>query len=172
MTPARARRLFLCLLALLPLAAPAAPPSGALEGLDGKMHPLADYIGRGKWVALNIWGPRCPPCVEEMPELQRFHDRHHANTAIVLGLAIDFPSYGYAKKDQVSRFLDDYFITFPVLLADGRLAALLNGGADLEGTPTTLMFRPDGTLVARQVGKVTEKLLSDYIAGQTASGKP
>lgn len=172
MTLSAARRLFLCLLALLPLAAAAQPPSGALEGMDGKMHPLADYIGRGKWVALNIWGPRCPPCVEEMPELQRFHDRHSATTATVLGVAIDFPSYGYAQRDQVRQFLDDHFISFPVLLADGRRAALLNGGAELEGTPTTLVFRPDGTLVARQVGKVTEKLLSDYIASYRDGKQP
>jgi thiol-disulfide isomerase/thioredoxin len=169
------RRVFL-LAALSALALPAAAASAQaldirLDGMDGKPHALTDYIGQGKWVALNIWGPRCPPCAQEMPDLQRFHDKHAATRAMVLGVALDFPSFGMAKREQVAQFLDDYFISFPVLLTDGRTAARIAGNR-LEGTPTTLLFRPDGSLAARHTGTITEKLLSDFIASQPDTAAP
>ncbi|MBT8126747.1 MAG: hypothetical protein KJP15_04635 [Gammaproteobacteria bacterium] len=27
----------------------------------------------GQWTALSIWDTRCPPCLEEMPELVQCH---------------------------------------------------------------------------------------------------
>jgi len=52
----------------------AGPPDLVLPDLEGQSHPLSEYIGKGKWTLVNVWGPRCPPCQEELPELVRFHD--------------------------------------------------------------------------------------------------
>ena len=38
-----------------------------LESIEDSEHKLSQYIGQGKWVVLNIWCTRCPPCREEMP---------------------------------------------------------------------------------------------------------
>ena len=43
---------------------------------------------------------RCLPCVEEMPELQGFHDDHQLDKARVLGVAVDFPNFAQAKRDE------------------------------------------------------------------------
>jgi len=139
-------------------------PDVTLKGLDGKNHHLSEYIGKGKWVVLNVWGPNCPPCVEEMPELQNFHDAHKDKDAIVLGMALDYPSFGYAKEDEVRQFVDDYFITFPILLGDAEVVARFGGGP-LQGTPTSLVYTGEGKLVAVQVGAVTQKIIEDFIAG-------
>ena len=142
---------------------PAASPDVTLKGLDGKDHRLSEYIGKGKWVVLNIWGPKCPPCVEEMPELQAFHDAHHDKTAIVVGMALDYPSFGYAKIDQVAKFVDENFITYPILLGDSEIVAKF-GGNPLRGTPTSLVYNRKGELVAEQVGMVTQKIIEDFIS--------
>lgn len=155
--------LILLLLSALGGVAAGAPPI-TLKGLDGADHPLSEYIGRGKWVVLNVWGPACPPCVDEMPELQAYYDAHKDKDAIVVGVAIDYPSFGYAKVDQVRRFVDEYFISFPILLGDANIASQFGGGP-LEGTPTTFVFTPDGDLVAMQLGAVTQKIIEDFIAG-------
>ncbi len=134
----------------------------SLEGIDDSSHKVSEYIGHGKWVVLNIWGTRCPPCREEMPELVRFHDEHKNSDAIVVGIAIDFPSYSYAKRDEVTRFADDYLIDFPILLSDAGITKKLGLG-NLEGLPTTYIFNPKGKVVGMQVGGISQKILENFI---------
>ena len=139
-----------------------AAPDVWLEGLDDQKHNLNEYIGKGKWTALNIWGARCPPCLEEMPELIHFHDTHKDTKAIVVGVAIDFPSYGYAKKDEVAAFIDDHLVDFPVLLSDAGISEKIGVGV-LEGLPTTYLYSPQGKLVGMQVGGITRNILEAFI---------
>ena len=134
----------------------------SLKSIDDSQHKLSQYIGHGKWVVLNIWGTRCPPCREEVPELVRFHDEHKDKDAIVVGIAIDFPSYGYAKKNEVISFADDYLIDFPILLSDSSITEKIGLGR-LEGLPTTYLFNPNGDVVGMQVGGITKKILENFI---------
>lgn len=139
-----------------------ATPDVWLEGIDGNRHNLNEFIGKGKWTALNIWGARCPPCLEEMPELVHFHDDNKDTKAIVVGVAIDFPSYGYANKQQVAEFIDEHLIDFPVLLSDASISERIGTGR-LEGIPTTYLYTPEGELAAMQVGGVTRNMLEAFI---------
>jgi hypothetical protein len=97
-----------------------------------------------------------------MPELVRFHDEHNNHDGIVVGIAIDFPSYGYAEKDEVIDFADDYLIDFPILLSDSSITDKIGLGR-LEGLPTTYLFDPSGEVVGVQVGGITKKILEDFI---------
>ena len=148
----------------------AGPLSLQLEDTAGKLHALDDYIGKGKWVVLNIWGPGCPPCREEMPDLVRFHDKHVEQDAMVLGIAIDFPSYGYADKDKVASFMEEYLVDFPVLLSDSSITLQMGLGA-LQGLPTTFVYTPDGNVAGMQVGAVTENMLDEFIHKQISKRK-
>jgi len=139
-----------------------------IENIDGSQQKLSNYIGHGKWVVLNIWGTRCPPCREEMPELVNFHDEHKNNNAIVVGIAIDFPSYGYANKSEVIAFADDYLIDFPILLSDSSITEKIGLGR-LTGLPTTYVFNPDGVVIGMQVGGITEKILNEFINNNKAT---
>ena len=168
-TPKRIHPLlfFIGILLSVPALALDAGLERSLEGLDGKQHRLSDYVGKGKWVIVNVWGPGCPPCVEEMPELEELHQARKDRDAIVVGVALDYPSFGYAKADEVRQFVDDYFISFPILLADAEIASGFGGGP-LQGTPTTYVYAADGELVAMQLGAVTKKVIEDFISDYQA----
>ena len=97
-----------------------------------------------------------------MPELVHFHDSHKDSKAIVVGVAIDFPSYGYARKDEVAAFIDENLIEFPVLLSDADIAEKIGAGT-LEGLPTTYLYNPSGELVGMQVGGITRSILEAFI---------
>ena len=133
-----------------------------IKSIDDSEHALTEYIGQGKWVVLNIWGTRCPPCREEMPELVNFHDDHKDTDGVVVSIAIDFPSYGYAKKHEVINFAEDYLIDFSILLSDSTITEKIGLGR-LEGLPTTYVFTPDGKLVGLQVGGITKIIIENFI---------
>lgn len=141
--------------------ATAASPDVALNDQEGKQRHFSEFIGRGKWTVLVVWGPRCPPCIEEMPDMQKFHDANQGRAG-VLGVAVDFPSFGQARADEVARFADNYLISFPLLLGDGEVFTRF-GGDDLLGVPTTVIYDRDGAIVARHTGSVTRDMLERFI---------
>lgn len=155
-----------CSLLLACFAAPfagAASPDVTLDDVHGKPHHFSEYIGRGHWTVLSVWGPRCPPCKEEMPELQSFHDANKGGKAMVLGVAVDFPTFGPARRDEVVKFAENYLISFPLLLGSEE-AFTRFGGAELLGVPTTVIYDPKGAIVARHMGKVTRDMLENFIS--------
>ena len=144
---------------------PAALSAGAetrLENLQGGQQSLAQYLGKGKWVLFNIWGPSCPPCLEEVHELVSFHEDHQDKDAVVVSMALDFPSFEYARKDEVAKFVEDYFVNFTVLLGDASLAEQATG-EKLLGTPSTYIYDPQGKLVAVRVGTITQEMVESYM---------
>ena len=83
---------------------------------------------------------------------------------MVLGIAIDFPSFGYAKAGEVRAFLDDYLLDFPVLLADHSVYGKLTDGSVLPAVPTSLLYTPEGQLAVTHVGTLTQATLEAYLA--------
>lgn len=49
---------------------------------DDREARLSDY--RGKVVLLNLWATWCPPCLEELPELNRFQETYAEEGVVVL----------------------------------------------------------------------------------------
>lgn len=149
-------------LGVMALQAGAASPDVSLKDIHGKSHHFSEYIGRGQWTILSVWGPRCPPCIEEMPDLQKFFDAHQGGRATVIGVAVDFPSFGPARRDEVAQFADNYLISFPLLLGDEKVFTRF-AGADLLGVPTTVIYDPKGAIAARHTGLVTRDMLERFI---------
>jgi thiol-disulfide isomerase/thioredoxin len=137
-------------------------PDLELETLNGNKQNIDSFIGKGKWTVVNIWGPGCPPCEQELPELVMFHDQNSSSHAIVVGIAIDFPSYGYAEVEKVKNYTDRFLIDFPVFLSDASVSERVGNGL-LTGLPTTYLYTPDGKLVAMQVGAITSEDLTTFI---------
>ena len=94
-----------------------------LEGLDGKQHTLSEYIGKGKWVVVNVWATACPYCRRELFDLASFHDRHYERDAMVLGLTLELESFGIPEKEYLANFASTYLIDYPLLLVSGEIAS-------------------------------------------------
>jgi len=140
-------------LLLLPGAWAQAGEVQSLKDLDGKAHLLSEYIGQGRWLVVNVWSPNCPFCRLELPDLGEFHDAHQQQDARVLGVTIDFPSYGYPDVGVIRAFASDYFVEFPLLLADQGMASRFVG-QPVSGIPVSFIYRPDGSLAARWDGVI------------------
>jgi thiol-disulfide isomerase/thioredoxin len=147
---------------VLATAAWAEPVDYSLPDVNGKTHSLADY--RGKWVIVNYWATWCPPCLEEIPELIDFHERHKDSDAVVLG--VNFEDIGV---EQLNSFVDSLFISYPILRSEPLPATPLG---PIPGLPTTYIIAPDGSPVARQVGPITGEQLEDYIERKEKEASP
>ena len=141
----------LLLLLVLPFAVQAVDMP--LVALDGSKHNLNQY--RGKWLVVNYWATWCPPCIVEMPELQSFHDEHVDKDAMVIGINSELIS-----QDRLQTFLEDYFISYPIFLSEpGQQSEL----GLIPGLPTTFLVTPQGKVVARQVGPITQEMIEQFI---------
>ncbi len=150
---------FLALLGVLCLA-PAAFGAGVdftLPGLDGAPHRLSEY--RGKWVVVNYWATWCPPCREEIPQLERFSRRNRAH-AVVLGVA--FEQIGAA---QLKHFVKAHGITYPILRMVPKPVTSLG---PVWGLPTTYIVDPKGKVVGHHTGPLTARILEEFIASLRA----
>jgi len=161
---------FVCTL-LLVISSQAAFPEAhdlVLEDLEGDHHSLDKYIGKGKWVIVNIWATACPYCRDELFDLTNFHDRHENEDAIVIGLTLDWPGFDYPDKDELADFALDYFINYPLLMVDQKLASKVIG-KPVDMIPLTFFYNPEGKLVFRINGVVTEEMLEQVIKKKDTS---
>lgn len=137
-------------------------PDIELQRVNGGKQPMSDYIGRGKWVVINVWSPTCSACVRELPHLESFRKKHEDNV-IVLGLTIDYPSFAYGRIDIIRDFLLKRPIHYPLFLADLKLASKVIGNR-LVAIPLIAIFHPDGKVLARWPGNIDTREIEDFMA--------
>ncbi|MDZ7661189.1 TlpA disulfide reductase family protein [Thiohalophilus sp.] len=92
------------------------PPALDLKDARGRQHSIDDYTGKVR--VINFWATWCPPCVEEIPSLNRL--RQHFEDE-----PFELISVNYAQQaDEVKEFLEKVDVQFPVLIDhDGTEAA-------------------------------------------------
>lgn len=117
-------------------------PDFSLTGLDGRLVSLSDY--RGKVVVVNVWATWCPPCVDEMPSLEKLHREFKDENFAILAVSID--SDGAAA---VAPFMKKHGLTFTALM-DTRAA--VQTSYRTTGVPETFIIDKKGILVKKVVG--------------------
>jgi len=126
---------------------------------DGAERTVADY--RGQVVVLNFWATWCPPCREEMPDLNRFADAYRDRGVAVLTVS-----------DQSREEIEKYTAEHPLTTENARFTdtAKLEGSiADLayQARPTTLIVDRDGRvrklLLGRQHFEELEQAIASYL---------
>jgi len=117
-------------------------PGFRLPALAGGGTELASL--RGKVVVLNFWATWCPPCVSEMPSLERLHRTLAPEGLAVLAVSTD------EDAAELQRFVTEQALTLPVLRdPGGRVAA---DDYHTTGYPETFVIARSGVLLQHTVG--------------------
>ncbi len=114
---------------------------------------------RGQPLVLNFWATWCPPCVKEMPELDRFAKAFAARGGRVLGLAVDNPT-------AVRQFLAKTPVGYAIGLAGFDGTELARGLGNSTGAlPFTAVFNRSGRVVQRKLGETSFDELTGWVQG-------
>jgi thiol-disulfide isomerase/thioredoxin len=150
----------------LPETASAATSGTATSRLDQLWHmqfdtPNGDNLMmqslKGKPLLINFWATWCPPCVEELPLLERFYTENKTKSMQIVGLAAD-------KPEAVRAFLKKLPLTFPIGIAGLAGIALSKSWGNLAGgLPFSVMMAADGHVMQRKMGKLSEEDLAIWL---------
>ena len=144
--------------------APEKPITGGLDELwqmqfekpDGSK--LAMQSLKGKPLLINFWATWCPPCVEELPLLERFYNQNKGKSMQIIGLAAD-------KPEAVRAFLKKLPLTFPIGITDLSGIALSKSWGNLTGgLPFSIMLAADSRVMQRKIGQLSEDDLKIWFA--------
>lgn len=128
----------------------------SLDAPDGRPVALAGF--RGQPLLVNFWATWCPPCVEELPLLDRFHQQQKTKGWHMLGIAVDQPS-------SVRQWLQRSPLSFPVVLAGLQGTEMSKSlGNRAGGLPFSVLFGPQGQVLERKLGQMHAEDLQAWAA--------
>jgi len=111
---------------------------------------------RGRPLVLNFWATWCPPCVKEMPDLDRFQRQFAHQGWQVVGLAVDAPT-------PVREFLVRTPVSYAIGLAGLDGTALSRRlGNETGGLPFTVVFNASGRVVQRKLGEASLEQMQQW----------
>ena len=120
---------------------------------------------RGKVLVVNFWASWCPPCVEEMPTLDKLQQEFSSKNVLFVGIGIDSPS-------NIRQFLLKTPVNYPIVLGglEGSNWAK-NMGNPSSGLPFTVVIDSKGAINRVKLGKISEDELSSWLDSAILSPK-
>lgn len=98
---------------------------------------------RGKVVMVNFWATWCPPCLEEMPAMERLYRRHKDAGFTLVAISVD------ADPKKVTPFVSKHKLTMPIGV-DPKMDLANTYG--VRALPSSFVVGRDGNLAALAIG--------------------
>lgn len=134
----------------LKIGAPA--PDIDLPAADGKSVKLSQLYAQGP-VFINFWASWCPPCVGEMPDIQKAYDAHKQEIQFI---AVNMDQ----KKDDGVAFWRDGKYTIPMYQPNIQK---VSRDYRISGIPMSVLVDTRGIIVNIRVGSMDEKELEEFL---------
>ncbi len=119
---------------------------GDFSLLDGQQKRWSDY--QGQWLVVNFFAQWCAPCLEEVPELNRF-DKAYGHRYALLGI-----SYDPMDDEALKQLAEKHGIQFALQSAAHQVQLPMEKPQQL---PATFLISPQGKVIKRLLGKQTAR---------------
>ncbi len=110
-------------------------PDFTLKSLSGKNLKLSEM--RGEVIMLNFWASWCGPCRQEMPILEKIHQKYQPLGFTLLGVNVEEDS------NEAKAYLKEIEVSFPILFDNqNKVSQVYN----IIAMPSTIMIDRDGNM--------------------------
>jgi len=110
-----------------------------------------------KVLIVNFWASWCPPCVEEMPTLDKISQEYASKNVLIVGIGIDSPS-------NIREFLEKTPVSYPIVIGGLEGSNLSKQMGNTQGAlPYTVIINSKGKSIYTKLGKISEEELRKAI---------
>ena len=131
----------------------------SLPDLANKMHSMVEF--KGQIVVLNFWATWCPPCVEEVPKLNKLYNKYKIRGVQMIGMAMDKDSL-----NLLDQFVKKNYVNYLILKGNEKAITNLSAGPlgkNFQGVPTTLVLDKRGQIYKRFDGSFDSEQLEESL---------
>lgn len=118
-------------------------PDFAITEVGGREFKVADL--RGKIIYISFWATWCPPCLQEMPRIEKeiWRKNQHSENFVMTAIARE------QTERDITPFIEKNDYTFPVAADSNRAIFKLFGNV---GIPRSYVVGTDGNILFQSAG--------------------
>jgi len=134
-------------------------PDFAEKDLQGNPLSVAKY--KGKLVLVEFWATWCAPCVDELPNLIKAYNKHHADGFEIIGISLDM------DEQKLRSFLKTKEIPWAQYFDGKGWDSKLIAKYGIQEVPATFLLDGDGKIIGQDLrGEALEAALTKALAGK------
>lgn len=165
----RTFKIIIALLLVLLANTVSAVEEDAFYDFNGDSQSIESFIGDDKWLVMMIWASDCHICNQEAEGYAHLYE-NNKNKIRVLGLSID----GLSKISDAKEFIESHDLPFTNLISEPAEVMMYYQEQTLNefiGTPSFMVFNPEGQLMAAQGGAVPPEVIKNFIAKKSSPNR-
>lgn len=121
-----------------------AAPELTARTLDETPFKLSEL--RGKVVLVDFWATWCAPCIAEIPNIRRLHEKYGADGKfVVVSISLN------KSVAAVTKFRKKTSMPWTHIVTEGEFKSELAKAYGVKGVPAIFLIGPDGKLIAKNV---------------------
>ncbi len=133
---------FCCIAGSQAFAAKQMPAFSLKDPVHGKQVESSSF--EGKALLVTFFATWCPPCVQEIPLLNKLQEKYKRDGFSVVGISVN-----KGNERAVKKFIEKQKIVYPVVLAEAKVMRDFGG---VYGIPVSFLVNRKGYVVKRYQG--------------------
>ena len=113
--------------------------------VNGNIHKLSEFVGKGNWVLIDFWASWCGPCRREMPNVVEAYKKYHPKGFDIVGLSFD------NDKDSWVAAIKELDMPWHHLSDLKGWESIAAGTYAIRAIPASLLIDPEGKISARNL---------------------
>ena len=129
------------------------------KDLAGKPLSIARF--KGKVVLLDFWATWCGPCRNELPNVLKTYEKHHADGFEIIGISLDRDQ----DREKLDGFIKEKKMTWPQFFDGKYWQNKLATKYGVNSIPATYLLDGEGTIIGKDLrGEDLEQAVAKALA--------